>query len=186
MIAIRRNHKAFGRGTLRFLYPANRKVLAYIRSTEDECILCVVNVSRSPQAVELDLSEYKGSIPIEMTGGSGFPPVGELPYLLTLPAYGFYWFQLTTRRQPHRPAPQPALAPELFTLCPDRRTGDDLHGTRARRFRANRSSRDSSRTRRWFAGKGRSITDTQLIGFRLLRSRSGRGRHSCALIVRSR
>ena len=94
MLAVRRTHAAFGRGTLRFIYPKNRKVLAYLREHEGEAILCVANVSRTPQAVELDLSEFAGRVPIELNGGSLFPPVGRLTYLLTLPPFGFYWFIL--------------------------------------------------------------------------------------------
>ena len=89
MLAVRRRHKAFGRGTLRFLYPQNRKVLAYLREYEDEgggeTILCVSNISRIAQAVELDLHHFEGRIPIDVVGGSMFPPVGQLSYLLTLP-----------------------------------------------------------------------------------------------------
>jgi maltose alpha-D-glucosyltransferase/alpha-amylase len=96
MLMLRRNHHAFGRGTFRLLYPANRKVLAYLREHEGETILCVANLSRTPQAVELDLSAFAGRVPVEMTGPSPFPPIGQLTYLLTLPPYGFYWFQLTT------------------------------------------------------------------------------------------
>ncbi len=95
MLAFRRSFRAFGRGTLRFLLPANRKVLAYLREYDGERILCVANISHSPQAVELDLSDHSGMTPVEMTGGEAFPPIGELPYLLTLPSYGFYWFSLT-------------------------------------------------------------------------------------------
>src|SRR3712207_4149667 len=93
MLAIRRNHRALARGTLRFLYPSNRKVLAYLREHGEERILCVANLSRAPQAVQLNLAEHRGLMPVEMTGGSPFPPIGDLPYFLTLPAYGFYWFE---------------------------------------------------------------------------------------------
>src|SRR4029453_15924553 len=94
MLAIRRRHVAFGRGTLNFLYPKNRKVLAFLREFDGETILCVANVSRTPQAVELDLSDLAGRVPVELSGGSLFPPIGQLTYLLTLPPYGFYWFVL--------------------------------------------------------------------------------------------
>jgi maltose alpha-D-glucosyltransferase/alpha-amylase len=114
MIFLRRQHTAvFARGTLRFLYPRNRKVLAYLREFEGETILCVANVSRAPQAVELDLLEFNGFTPTEMTGQTNFPPIGELPYLLTLPAYGAFWFRLTTEDESEDLAPS---APELFTL----------------------------------------------------------------------
>ena len=95
MLAVRGKHHAFGRGTQRFLRPQNRKVLAYLRELEGEPpVLCVANVSRTAQAVELDLSEFAGFTPVEMSGATPFPIIGQLTYLLTLPPYGFYWFQL--------------------------------------------------------------------------------------------
>ncbi len=94
MLAVRKGAKAFGRGKLTFLKPGNRKILAYLREHGDEAILCVANVGRSAQPVELDLARYRGRVPVELMGRTAFPPVGELPYLLTLPAHGFYWFRL--------------------------------------------------------------------------------------------
>ncbi len=94
LLAVRKAHKTFGRGTLQFSYPGNRKILAYLREFEGETILCVVNLARSAQPVELDLTAYKARVPIEMLGRTSFPPIGDLPYLLTLPGYGFYWFRL--------------------------------------------------------------------------------------------
>jgi maltose alpha-D-glucosyltransferase / alpha-amylase len=117
MLAIRNSHPAFGRGTLTLLSPKNRKILAYIREYEGDTLLCVVNVAHSPQAVELDLSLFAGRIPVELSAGSPFPPIGELTYLLTLPAFGFYWFALATAEdQPtwHTPAPEPL--PEFVTM----------------------------------------------------------------------
>ncbi|MEZ5818752.1 MAG: maltose alpha-D-glucosyltransferase [Hyphomicrobiaceae bacterium] len=99
MISVRKLQPAFGRGELTFLYPRNRKVLAFTRERGDSRLLCVFNLSRSAQAVELDLSAYQGSVPIELTGNSPFPSIGELPYMLTLPAYGFYWFALAEAGQ---------------------------------------------------------------------------------------
>ncbi len=96
MLAVRKIHRAFGRGSLEFLRPGNRKILAYLRQYDDESILCVANLSRSAQPVELDLSRFKGRVPLEMMGRTTFPPIGELPYLLTLPGHGFYWFLLAT------------------------------------------------------------------------------------------
>ena len=96
VLALRKNHHAFGRGELFFLHPKNRKILAYFRLYEDDIILCVTNLSRAAQAVELDLSAYKGYVPVELLGRSAFPPIGELPYLLTLPGHNYYWFRLTT------------------------------------------------------------------------------------------
>jgi maltose alpha-D-glucosyltransferase/alpha-amylase len=95
MLAVRKTSHAFGRGKRRFLKPGNRKILAYLSEHEGDVILAVFNLSRAAQPVELDLSEFKGHVPIEMLGRAPFPPIGELPYLLTLSSYGFYWFKLT-------------------------------------------------------------------------------------------
>ena len=94
MVTVRQAHAAFGRGTLRLLYPRNRKILAYLREHEGDKILCVANLARAAQAVELDLKEFRGHVPVELLGRSPFPPIGDLPYLLTLPGHGFYWFVL--------------------------------------------------------------------------------------------
>ena len=94
MLAVRKTSLAFGRGRLTFLRPGNRKVLAYLREYGDDVILCVVNLARTAQPVELDLSRFRGRVPVEMLGRNAFPPIGDLPYLLTLPAHAFYWFRL--------------------------------------------------------------------------------------------
>jgi maltose alpha-D-glucosyltransferase/alpha-amylase len=94
MLAVRRQHQAFGRGQLTFLRPGNRKILAYVRDHGDDTILCVANLARSAQPVELDLARYKGHVPVELMGRTAFPPIGDLPYLLTLPGHSFYWFRL--------------------------------------------------------------------------------------------
>ena len=83
-----------GSGLIEFLYPANHRVLAYVRQLGDETILVVNNLSSSAQAVVLDLRRYKGKIPIEMFGRNLFPRVAEAPYLLTMGPYQFYWFRL--------------------------------------------------------------------------------------------
>ena len=79
---------------LQFLNPSNHRVLAYVRQFGEEMVLVVNNLSSSAQAVELDVQRYKGYVPIEMFGRSLFPRFGNLPYLLTLGPYQFYWFQL--------------------------------------------------------------------------------------------
>jgi maltose alpha-D-glucosyltransferase/alpha-amylase len=94
MLATRAQSRAFGRGRLAFLKPGNRKVLAYLREFGDDAVLCVANLARSAQPVELDLKRFKGRVPVEMLGHTSFPPIGDLPYLLTLPAHSFYWFRL--------------------------------------------------------------------------------------------
>ncbi len=114
LIAARRSRRAFGRGTLRFLYPANRKVIAYLRAYGEEVILCVANLSRSPQAVELDLGEFRGRYPVELLGRSVFPTIGDLPYLLTLQGHSFFWFELLLSAQ--EAANMQSSPPELVTL----------------------------------------------------------------------
>src|SRR5687768_15998266 len=160
MIGVRKQHKAFGRGALTFLYPRNRKILAYIRRHDDERILCVANLSRQAQAVELDLAEFRGAVPIELTGGAAFPPVGDLPYMLTLPAYGFFWFLLAPEAEAprwHVPAPDPL--PEFVTLT--------VPGGRIERALQDRERHQLERfalpeflaRQRWFAGKGAAIQE---------------------------
>ena len=90
---------SFGRGKLTFLRPDNRKILAYLQMAGDEIVLCVANLSSSPQPVELDLQNHKGSVPVEMLNGTAFPVIGELPYQLTLAPYGFFWFKLQSTYQ---------------------------------------------------------------------------------------
>jgi maltose alpha-D-glucosyltransferase / alpha-amylase len=100
VIAVRRATPVFGRGRLRFLHPGNRKILAYLREHGDEAILCVANLGRTAQPVELDLREFKGRVPVEMLGRTSFPPIDAGPYLLTLHAHGFYWFRLAVDAPP--------------------------------------------------------------------------------------
>ncbi|MDK9722990.1 MAG: maltose alpha-D-glucosyltransferase [Rhodospirillales bacterium] len=94
VIALRKSVKAFGRGKTQLLRPGNRKVLAYLRTYEDEIILCVANLSRIPQAVEIDLSQYSGHVLVDLIGRTSFPPANSAPYLLTLSGYGFFVFRL--------------------------------------------------------------------------------------------
>ena len=94
IIKVRRSTPVFGSGSIEFLYPANHRVLAYIRQLGKETVLVVNNLSNAAQAVELDLRPYKGNILVEMFGKNIFPRIGDLPYLLTMGPYQFYWFRL--------------------------------------------------------------------------------------------
>jgi maltose alpha-D-glucosyltransferase / alpha-amylase len=94
VIRTRNSSKVFSRGSIEFLNPLNHRVLAYVRQLGDEKVLVVNNLASSAQAVELNLQAYKGHIPIEMFGRNLFPRIGDLPYLLTLGPYQFYWFRL--------------------------------------------------------------------------------------------
>src|SRR5579862_896704 len=114
LIAVRKSTLAFGRGSVSFIRPANRSVLAYVRQLGDEVILCVANLSRSAQATELDLSAFRDRVPLEMLGRTHFPAIGELPYMITLAPYGFYWFQLQERDK-SEPA-SPSMLTEFETL----------------------------------------------------------------------
>jgi maltose alpha-D-glucosyltransferase/alpha-amylase len=94
LIAARKTARVFGRGALRFLSPANTRVLAYVRESADERVLVVANLAPSAEPVELDLTPWRGAAVIEMLGGSRFPPVGDQPYFLSLAPWGFYWLRL--------------------------------------------------------------------------------------------
>ncbi|HQT79409.1 MAG TPA: maltose alpha-D-glucosyltransferase [Rhodopila sp.] len=131
-IAIRRQYQVFGRGSYRLLYPRNRKILAYLREYEGVTVICVANLARTPQAVELDLSEFQGRVPVELDGRSPFPPIGQLPYLLTLPPYGFYWFVLSEAADwpsSHTPVPEPM--PEYQTIVMRRDLPAAITGARS-------------------------------------------------------
>jgi maltose alpha-D-glucosyltransferase/alpha-amylase len=91
---VRQSHPAFARGEIRFLAPANHKVLAYLRILDAEILLCVVNLSETAQAAELDLGEWAGRVPVEMFGGCPFPALRKEPYTITLPGHEFLWLKL--------------------------------------------------------------------------------------------
>ena len=93
-VALRKEHPVFGVGSYEALETSNPRVFAHIRQSEHDTVLCVHNLARSAQAVELDLSRFHGRTPVEMTGHTPFPRIGELPYLLTFGPRGFFWFLL--------------------------------------------------------------------------------------------
>jgi len=165
IISVRKAHRAFGRGTLKFLHPGNRKILAYLREYEDESILCVANLSRSAQPVELDLARFRGRVPVELLGNSSFPPLGDLPYFLTLPGYSFYWFRLATEAAApswHQESPR-YTEPPVLVLPAGRETIRSVY--RAPLRLPSRQLAQLERealpnflgTRRWFAAKGGEI-----------------------------
>ena len=106
LIGQRKLHKAFGRGTIEFLHPENRRILSFVREYEETRILVVANLSRFVQYVELDLSKYAGAVPVELFGGTAFPRIGTNPYLLTLAPHSFYWFTV--------PSPAPVEASQTI------------------------------------------------------------------------
>ncbi len=162
MLAVRKSFGVFGRGSLRFLYPGNRKVFAYLREFGEDSVLCVCNLSRTAQAVELDLSTFNGRVPVDMVGGSVFPPVGQLSYLLTLPPYGFFWFLLAQEAklpQWHNPAPE--ALPEYATLVV-RHHIEEVLLPQARRVLESEALPAYVPKRRWFASKGEKVSALSL------------------------
>ena len=151
MIHLRQRYKAFSLGTLEHLRPANRKVLAFLRRYEDELLLVVVNLSRFVQCAELDLAEMCGAVPVELFGSTRFPPVGDLPYFVTLGPHGFYWFSLE---------PDPEARRRSGAKLRVRHRWEELLADPAQleavlpAYIANR---------RWFVSKTRSITGATLV-----------------------
>src|SRR4051812_974954 len=154
LIALRKKHQAFGRGTLEFLHPDNRKVLAFIRRLGNEQILVVANLSRFPQYAELDLRSCAGLRPVEMFGRGEFPPIGELPYLLTLGPHGFLWFLLEGTSTPDILAQEP----EIPTLRP----AQDLFSPRGRTT-LEAVLPDWIQRRRWFRSKTRGLKSARFV-----------------------
>ncbi|MFB9914480.1 maltose alpha-D-glucosyltransferase [Rhizobium paknamense] len=164
MLALRTRFNAFGRGSQTFLAPSNRRVLAYLREYQEETLLCVFNLSRLPQAVELDLSAFAGRVPIELTGMSAFPPIGQLTYLLTLPPYGFYWFRLAPEADgPVWRTEPPEQLPDFVTMVLRRDLTElvdepRLAGTLSREILPNYLAK-----RRWFGSKGEALKRATLV-----------------------
>ncbi len=157
LIATRDRFRAFGRGTFEFLYPENRKVVAFMRTYKDEHILVVANLSRFVQTVHLDLSHLKGTVPVEIFGRTQFPPIGESPYFLSLSPHTFYWFTLQPQEEAVQLARPQAQLPTLFV-------SDKWQNIFASETRATLASvlPDYLRTRRWFGGKARTIQNVQV------------------------
>ena len=155
LIALRKRHRAFGRGTLELLRPENRKVLAYVRKYESEQILCIANLSRFLQAVELDLSRWKGLVPVELFSSNEMPVIGDNPYFLTMGPHAFYWFAMQPRATPtiqSDGAQAAAAMPEVRVAG----------GWEAALVGASKESLEAVLLgyiprRRWFAGKARRM-----------------------------
>jgi maltose alpha-D-glucosyltransferase/alpha-amylase len=110
MIQVRKEHPTFGLGGFEEVGSRNPTVLSFVRMFGDDVVLCVNNLSRFPQPVELDLRQFEGYTPIELTGRVEFPQIGVLPYMLTLAGHGFYWFELSrpTEEAPAEPEAEEA------------------------------------------------------------------------------
>jgi maltose alpha-D-glucosyltransferase/alpha-amylase len=159
MITLRRQHKAFGRGSFEFLRPENRKVLVYLRRYRKEVILAVANLSRFAQPVELDLAEFRGQVPVEMIGRTEFPMIGELPYFLTLGPHSFYWFRIEPQAELIRlaGAGEKGSAPAFSPLT----IGENWQGVLEGAFKEALESEVLPGwlpVQRWFRSKSRAIT----------------------------
>jgi len=149
LIATRKRYRAFGRGSMEFLLPENRKILAFVRRYEDEQILVVANLSRLVQCFELDLSQFRGMVPVELSGGTRFPEIGDRPYFLNLSPFAFYWFALEKQRTEVSAAQEvPSIAAKSWNELMSARHRETL----------NRAILRYLRTRRWFAAKARTVT----------------------------
>ncbi|HET7322036.1 MAG TPA: maltose alpha-D-glucosyltransferase, partial [Longimicrobiaceae bacterium] len=159
LIAARKQHRAFGRGSIEFLFPDNPHVLAYIRHHEGEAILVVNNLSGSAQAVRLDLSRFAGCVPVELLGQTEFLAIDETPYALTLSPYGFFWFSMrASRAEVERLAEQRIAALTTEWAESDRAILENPDRTASL---VAAIPRPWVRGQRWFRGKAREITDIE-------------------------
>jgi maltose alpha-D-glucosyltransferase / alpha-amylase len=163
LIALRKRYQAFGRGTLTFLTPENRKILAFVREYGDERILVVANLSRFVQAAELDLSDSCGMVPVEIFGQTEFPSIGELPYFVTLGPHSFYWFSLEKPRIDVGPPDQPQ---EMILKTASSDLEHVLSGSSRAQLEAKLPGYLTNR--RWFRSKARKIKATQIVDAILL------------------
>jgi len=173
LLSVRKSVKAFGRGQLVFLRPGNRKILAFLREYGDEIVLCVANLARTAQPVELDLSRFKGRVPLELLGRTVFPPIGELPYLLTLHGHSFYWFQLMRdmeappwheERLPREELPVLVLFDGWNSLFPDRVVPWRIAMAEKVRLQLETDALPRFMTgQRWYPAKDESLTAARLV-----------------------
>ena len=167
MIALRRRHTVFGRGSIEFIASSNRKVLAYLRRDERDAVLCIANLARTVQPLELDLSRFAGLTPVEMLGQTRFPAIGGLPYFLTLAPYGFYWFQLQEIADPAAPVARP----EDVSSVPAILVGvvwDSLLDTATRDIIEREALPEFLRRQRWFGGKAQPLAGARFVDWALL------------------
>jgi len=163
LISARQARQVFGRGTLTFLYPSNRRILAYVREYEGDAILCVANLARTAQVIELDLAAYRGRVPIELLGRSSFPPIGDAFYRLTLQGHSFLWFQLATAPAIEAGTPAGTLAlPEYVTLVMTDGPQSLLAG-RGRILFEREVARQYLPLRRWYGGKDTKLEAASLV-----------------------
>jgi maltose alpha-D-glucosyltransferase / alpha-amylase len=155
IISMRKKFKAFGRGDINFLSPANAKIIAYTRTYEDEDILVLANLSRFSQAAELDLEAYDGYTPVEVFSHNKFPQITEDPYLFTMAPHGYYWF-LLEKEKDH--LPDSAATPEIAV-----QEWADLFRNKAKTKLESKILPGYLKSCRWFGGKSRVIQNLSII-----------------------
>jgi len=180
MIALRKQHPVFGRGSIHFIPTANRKVLTYLRRLGNDIVLCVANLARTVQPVEIPLREFAGLTPVEMLGRTEFPRVAEHPYFLTLAPYGFYWFQLQEVVTPitarTAPAPEePVAVPALFAGV----VWDAVLDGSMREIIEKQVLVPFLERQRWFGGKARGLARARFVDWATMR----RGQHPAFLTI---
>jgi maltose alpha-D-glucosyltransferase/alpha-amylase len=156
LIRVRKQHRAFGRGSIRFLEPENPHVLAYVREHGQDIILVVNNLSGTAQAVQLDLGEYSGRVPVELLGDTAFLPIEDSAYALTLSPYGFFWFALRAPRTAEELELDPALAREWA-----QQDAAMLEGTDLVQRLIGGVPVEWLRAQRWFRSKARDVTSLE-------------------------
>jgi maltose alpha-D-glucosyltransferase/alpha-amylase len=160
-IALRKRFKAFGRGSLEFLQPKNRKVLAFLRRYQDEVILVVANLSRAAQQTQLDLAEFQGRVPVELFGRAEFAPITDGQYYFTLGPHAFYWFSLESERA--EPLRLRALPSEAVGTLPILAETEGELFVKENWFILEAVLLDYVRGRRWFRGKARESWGSQIL-----------------------
>ena len=160
-IALRKRFKAFGRGSLEFLQPKNRKILAFLRRYQDEVILVVANLSHAAQQTQLDLAEFQGRVPVELFGRAEFAPIGDGQYYFTLGPHAFYWFSLESERA--ETLRFRALSPEAVVTRPTLAETEEKLFVKESRFVLEAVLLDYIRGRRWFRGKARDSWALQIL-----------------------
>jgi maltose alpha-D-glucosyltransferase / alpha-amylase len=155
LIGARRRSPSLSRGDIEFLYPENRKVVAFLRTLGEERTLVVANLARSAQFVEIDLSRFEGQVPVELFGPTRFPRIGQLPYFVTLGPYGYFWFRLQPDEREEEAAATP---PPTLTSSGSWAGALDVGSRRALEAAFPRFLVGQ----RWFGAKGRRISTVEL------------------------
>ena len=176
VISMRKNYKAFGRGSIQFLQPDNPKILAFIRKYEDETILVVINLSRFSQVAELDLYEYTGYHPIEIFSKNQFPIIQDKPYVMTMGFYDYFWFVLQKEED--------GVVEQTVQQIPVMKTKKDwldLFGNRTKSRIENQILPGYLQQQRWFGSKSQKILKIIITETIPIKNRTG---YSLVLILK--